>query len=64
MNDEAPVPSDLTTVSLHDTWEIEYWTKALGATEQELRDALQAVGSRVEQVQNYLARRDPPPQVS
>jgi hypothetical protein len=60
MNDETRVPGDLAKVSLEQAWEIEYWTKALGATEQELRDALQAVGPRVEQVQNYLERKDPP----
>ena len=63
MTHQTRVPSDLTRVTLDQPWEIEYWTKSLGATEQELRDALHAVGPSAEQVQSYLSRKDPLPEV-
>lgn len=38
-------PQDKNFISLSEDWEVKYWTKALGVTEQQLRAAVKAVGS-------------------
>jgi hypothetical protein len=63
---DAPwIPDDLTRVTLDDPQAVEYWTKALGATEQDLRAALQNVGTNAESVRTFLRRKDPmPPEIT
>ncbi len=48
--------SDL--VSLEERWERGYWTRRFAVTEEELREAIAAVGNDAEDVRKYL--RFPP----
>lgn len=43
-----------TRINLQDLYEVRGWVKSLGCTEQELRDAVKAVGDAVEAVKAYL----------
>ncbi len=45
-------------ISLEERWERGYWTRLLGVTEEELNEAIAAVGSDAEKVRKYL--RHPP----
>ncbi len=47
-------PEDPTKINVNQSWEIEYWTKKLGVTEQQLRTAVKAVGPLVKDVKRYL----------
>lgn len=47
-------PEDPTKINVNQSWEIEYWTKKLGVTEQQLRTAVNAVGPLVKDVKRYL----------
>lgn len=48
------IPEDPTKINVHEKWEIDYWTKALGVTEAKLRAAVSAVGPLVKNVKNRL----------
>lgn len=41
-------------VDLSEARDVQYWTRALGASEAVLREAVAAVGDDVEQVREYL----------
>ena len=49
-------PQDRSKISLTETWEIVYWTKALNCNEKDLREAIQAVGNSSEMVRNYFEK--------
>lgn len=48
---------DRDRISLGEDYEMQYWTQALGVSEDELRQAVQAVGSTAEAVRNHLTQR-------
>lgn len=50
-------PADRARVNVNETWEVRYWTKALGCSQDELRKAVGEVGTSAEQVKAYLASR-------
>ena len=47
-------PRDVARVDLSDPAAMRYWTRELGAAEDVLREAVNAVGDGVEQVRAYL----------
>lgn len=47
-------PEDPKKINLNQTWEINYWTKALGVSEVKLRKAVAAVGVYVSKVREWL----------
>ena len=47
-------PADRNRVNLSEDWELKYWTKELGVGADELRAAVKAVGSSVEDVRARL----------
>ncbi len=47
---------DRDRINLSEDYEVRYWTGALGVTEQQLREAVQAVGSTAEAVRRHLGR--------
>lgn len=47
-------PQDRTRINVNEPWEVEYWTKHFGVTEQRLREAVRAVGPGAEAVRQYL----------
>ena len=44
-------------ISLHWPHEVRYWTRSLGCTEDELREAVMAIGYSAAEIRFYLARR-------
>ncbi|EKO3405946.1 DUF3606 domain-containing protein [Vibrio fluvialis] len=47
-------PEDPKKINLAQSWEVDYWTKALGVSEARLRQAVKAVGVMVSDVKIYL----------
>mgnify|MGYP003619412218 FL=1 len=47
-------PQDRARVNTTEQWELSYWTKQFGVTEQQLKDAVRAVGPMVVDVQKHL----------
>lgn len=47
-------PRDPARVDLSEARDVQYWTRALGASEAVLREAVAAAGDDVEQVREYL----------
>jgi hypothetical protein len=50
-------PQDAKLISLDEDYEVEYWTKKLGVTRQQLAEAIKAVGHSAERVREHLKRR-------
>lgn len=48
---------DRDRVSLREDYEIRNWTRSLGVSEAELREAVDAVGNSVDAVRAYLKQR-------
>lgn len=48
---------DRDRISLSEDYEVRDWTQALGVSEQELREAVDAVGSSADKVRAYLKDR-------
>jgi hypothetical protein len=48
---------DRDRISLSEEYEIRDWTKSLGVTEDELREAVDAVGNSADKVRQYLKGR-------
>lgn len=49
--------ADRSRISLGEDYEVRDWTKALGVTEEQLREAVDAVGNSADKVRQYLAGR-------
>jgi hypothetical protein len=47
-------PQDSNRISLSESWEIQYWTRELNCSEEELKDAVTTVGNSAEAVRKYL----------
>ncbi|WP_306602506.1 DUF3606 domain-containing protein [Azonexus sp.] len=47
-------PQDPHTINLNQPHEVDYWTEKLGVTEQQLRNAVGAVGNSVQKVEDHL----------
>ena len=50
-------PEDPNRINVHEEWELTYWTKLLGTTEQDLRSAVKAVGPHSDAVRQHLGKR-------
>lgn len=50
---EAGTP-DSKTINLNEDYEVDYWTKALGVSKEELTNAVNSAGKSVEAVRQYL----------
>jgi hypothetical protein len=48
---------DRKLISLEEDYEVRDWTKNLGCTPAELREAVKAVGNSAEKVREYLAKK-------
>lgn len=55
-NLELRGPRDSARINVDEPWEVRWWCKSLGVTEEELRKAVQAAGVMVEDVKRYLGR--------
>lgn len=47
-------PADRSRISLSEDWEVRYWTKELGVSEDALRRAVQSAGNSVSAVREAL----------
>jgi hypothetical protein len=56
-NPEIRGTQDRRRINLSQPHEVKYWTKALGVTEQQLREAVQRVGSIAEDVRRALSKQ-------
>lgn len=56
MGDELSTtsPSDGETVKLDDRWARSYWARRFGVTDEQLREAMAAVGPVAEDVRKYF----------
>jgi hypothetical protein len=41
---------------VHERWELDYWTKELGVTPDELKDAVKQVGPMAKDVRRHLGK--------
>lgn len=49
-------PADRSKINVHEPWELEYWTKALGVSADALRKAVTAVGPGAAAVRKHLGK--------
>jgi hypothetical protein len=47
---------DRSRINVGNQWEVRYWAEKLGATEQHIKDAVHAVGGKLESVTRHLKR--------
>jgi hypothetical protein len=49
-------PQDRSRVNVNEEWERRWWCKEFGCTEQQLRDAVRAVGVSADKVRQHLKK--------
>jgi hypothetical protein len=49
-------PQDAARINVHESWELDYWTKELGVTKEELKAAVQQVGVMAKDVRSHLGK--------
>nr|WP_314542881.1 DUF3606 domain-containing protein [uncultured Massilia sp.] len=49
-------PQDRSRISLSEKWEVQYWTKELNVTEEQLEQAVKQAGNSVNAVRQHLAK--------
>jgi len=54
-DDKNLTARDRAFINLSEPYEVRDWTNSLGVTEEQLREAVEAVGSSAEKVRQYLA---------
>lgn len=47
---------DRSRINVHEKWELDYWTRQLGVSEQQLIEAVSAAGPSVNKVKQHLGR--------
>jgi hypothetical protein len=47
-------PQDTSRISLNEKWEVKYWCRELGVSEDELRVAVLNVGNDAQKVKKYI----------
>jgi hypothetical protein len=48
-------PQDRSRINLHEKWEVQYWTKELGVTQEQLEQAVKQAGNSVNAVREHLS---------
>lgn len=51
---------DRRRINIHEDYELRDWSKKLGVSKDELKEAVKAVGSDAKKVQDHLTRSDRP----
>jgi len=41
---------------VNEAWELEYWSKELGVTKEQLKEAVRAIGTSIASVKRYLGK--------
>ena len=49
-------PQDSSRINVHESYELEYWSKHFGVSKEKIREAVQRVGVMVADVRRYLAK--------
>jgi hypothetical protein len=49
-------PQDRSRINVNESWELQYWTKHFGVTEEQLRAAVKAAGPSAEAVGKQLGK--------
>ncbi|MGM7282533.1 DUF3606 domain-containing protein [Pseudomonas guariconensis] len=49
-------PQDRSRINIEEGWEVRYWSQKFGVTEQQLKDAVRAVGQSAEAVKKQLGK--------
>jgi len=49
------VPEDRSRINVNEPWELKYWSKTLGVTPDRLKEVIRQVGTRTEDVEQYLS---------
>lgn len=49
-------PADRAKINVHESWEVDYWTKELGVSEEKLIAAVLAAGPAVKSVRQHLGK--------
>lgn len=49
-------PQDRLRINIHEPWEVNWWTRELGVSRQQLEAAVRAVGVMVSAVRRHLGR--------
>ena len=49
-------PQDASKINVNESWELESWSKELGVTKEQLKEAVRAVGTSVAAVKRYLGK--------
>lgn len=52
-------PNDRAHINIHEDHEVEWWTRKLGVSSDQIRDAVARVGTSAEKVAKQLNRRLP-----
>lgn len=55
-NLERRGPEDQNRINLKESWEVKYWTNALGVSKEELERAVKAVGNSAAAVRKHLGK--------
>jgi hypothetical protein len=55
-NWEKPANYNANNINIHENYEVEYWTKALGTNTEELKKAVAAAGNTVAAIKRYLKK--------
>ena len=50
-------PRDRARINVHESWEVDYWTKALGVTPAKLRQTVKKVGVMAKDVRRELGKK-------
>jgi hypothetical protein len=48
---------DRSKINMHESWEVKYWTRELGASKEELQKVVDKVGNAAATVRKELANR-------
>ncbi|WP_372809206.1 DUF3606 domain-containing protein [Pontiella sp.] len=51
-----PTPNDSGRINLRQQYEVQYWTKKLELTDQELADIIETVGDSIDAVRTHIGR--------
>ena len=49
-------PQDRNRINVNEEWELRYWTKELGLSPDELREAVKTAGTSVKAVREHLGK--------
>lgn len=50
-------PLDASRINVNEDYEVQYWTKKFNCSKEELRKAVNEVGTSAEKVESYFSRR-------